>query len=374
MAGMPGLLPLPTLLSSALVAFTVEFDNEFEHRMPHGTTNRRAPAPGAPWLTSQVMWANVMRHVDDRGTSLEQLHARARTDRDSLAGLLRWGYLQVVPPAAGTGAAASSPDRMVRPRPGGRLAKEVWEPLAGVIESRWRRRFGIDEVKALRRALGGVAAHIPFDLPDYLPVVYPTQNGKAEVPPVRGVSPAGARAAREPRGDLSMLLSHVLLGFTIDFERRSRISLPISANTLRVLDADGVRTRDLPALTGVSKEANAMCVGFLVRHGCAAVVPEPGASRGKVVRLTPKGVKAQDKYGRILVDTEAEWEQRFAGPIGAVRSSLERVVGDEPRPGRSRLFEGLEPYPDGWRAAVRAPQTLPHYPMVLHRGGYPDGS
>ena len=26
------------------------------------------------------------------------------------------------------------------------------------------------------------------------------------------------------------------------------------------------------------------------------------------------------------------------------------------------------------RARVRAPSTLPHYPMVLHRGGYPDGS
>ncbi len=35
---------------------------------------------------------------------------------------------------------------------------------------------------------------------------------------------------------------------------------------------------------------------------------------------------------------------------------------------------GLVAYPDNWRAAVRRPATLPHYPMVLHRGGYPDGS
>ena len=35
---------------------------------------------------------------------------------------------------------------------------------------------------------------------------------------------------------------------------------------------------------------------------------------------------------------------------------------------------GLQPYPDGWRAKVRAPETLPHHPMVLHRGGFPDGS
>jgi hypothetical protein len=40
-------------------------------------------------------------------------------------------------------------------------------------------------------------------------------------------------------------------------------------------------------------------------------------------------------------------------------------------PPRSRLlFRGLEPHPDGWRASVRKPNTLPHYPMVLHRGGF----
>jgi hypothetical protein len=42
------------------------------------------------------------------------------------------------------------------------------------------------------------------------------------------------------------------------------------------------------------------------------------------------------------------------------------------------------PYPDGWRAhppylsqteAMPAQAAaLPHYPMVSHRGGYPDGS
>jgi hypothetical protein len=41
---------------------------------------------------------------------------------------------------------------------------------------------------------------------------------------------------------------------------------------------------------------------------------------------------------------------------------------------KSRLLLGLKPYADGWRAAVREPETLPHFPMVLHRGGFPDGS
>ena len=54
--------------------------------------------------------------------------------------------------------------------------------------------------------------------------------------------------------------------------------------------------------------------------------------------------------------------------------ALERLVGDPGDLAASPLGPGLEPYPDNWRADVRAPRTLPHYPMVLHRGGYPDGS
>jgi hypothetical protein len=38
------------------------------------------------------------------------------------------------------------------------------------------------------------------------------------------------------------------------------------------------------------------------------------------------------------------------------------------------LFGGLDLYPDGWRASVPKPEGLPHYPMILHRGGFPDGS
>jgi hypothetical protein len=50
--------------------------------------------------------------------------------------------------------------------------------------------------------------------------------------------------------------------------------------------------------------------------------------------------------------------------------ALERLVSDP----ESRLSKGLGPPPGGWRAAVRAKATLPQYPMVLHRGGFPDGS
>jgi hypothetical protein len=55
-----------------------------------------------------------------------------------------------------------------------------------------------------------------------------------------------------------------------------------------------------------------------------------------------------------------------------LRRPLEPLVG-EPGAESSPLFLGLTPHPDGWRASVPALRTLPHFPMVLHRGGYPDG-
>ena len=59
--------------------------------------------------------------------------------------------------------------------------------------------------------------------------------------------------------------------------------------------------------------------------------------------------------------------------IRGLRQALDRLAA-APGGQNSPLWLGLEPYPDGWRASVRRPRTLPHYPMVLHRGGFPDGS
>jgi hypothetical protein len=212
---------------------------------------------------------------------------------------------------------------------------------------------------------------LDIELPQYLPVVYPTQNGKAEIPLPR--SPCSP-VEDAPRLDLSALLAQVLLAFTMDFEQESRISLPISATTLRVLSGSAVRVADLPRLTGVSKEANAISVGFLARHDCAVVEPIPTATRGKLVRLTPKGQRAQDKYRRVLEATEATWTARYgATRIAAPRAALERLIEDTNGPDWL-LYQSVKPYPDGWRASRRRPDTLPHYPMVRHRGGHPDGS
>jgi DNA-binding MarR family transcriptional regulator len=376
MGGMASPLPLSALLSQALVAFTIEFDNTAESRMAHRTTSSAAAAPGrGPWLVSQVMWSNVMQYVTEDGITIDELIARARTTRLQLDGLQRWGYVRMNPER---GARSGDGSTVVRATKSGMAAREVWRPMAGEIETRWEERFGAEDVHHLKNSLSNVVDRIEVELPSYMPIVYPSQNGKAEPPqprPQPRLLPGPKAAAEpEPTPDLSVLLSRALLAFTLDFEQESKISLPISANTLRVLSAPGVRVRDLPGLTGVSKEANSMALGFLVRRECVVIGDHPGQARTKVARLTEKGTRAQAKYRRVLSATEEAWVERLGShAVLTLRHSLERLAVD-PAGGGAPLFQGLEPYPENWRATVRRPETLPHYPMVLHRGGYPDGS
>ncbi len=88
-----------------------------------------------------------------------------------------------------------------------------------------------------------------------------------------------------------------------------------------------------------------------------------------------KRLRARAKYRRVLAGTEERWRERF-GPraLADLRTSLEIFAVSAEGGTPPLLFEGLEPHADGWRASVRPAATLPHCPMVLHRGGYPDGS
>ena len=117
-----------------------------------------------------------------------------------------------------------------------------------------------------------------------------------------------------------------------------------------------------------------MAVSFLEKRRYAAMKPESASSRAKVLMLTPSGQIIRDLYSELIVAIEKRWQVRFGE--GAVATLCEALggLGAGASAEKSRLLEGLKPYTDGWRAAVPKPETLPHYPMVLHRGGFPDGS
>ena len=366
-------LPLSALLSQVLVAFTIEFDNESERQMQHRTTNQTAKGGVrvGPWLVSMAMWSNCMQFIGERGVRGRELERLART-ATNLNGMQRWGYIIVEPDPGDKRPKTPRSDWIIRATSSGQRAQEVWRPLFGAIEERWQARFGENEIRQLRDSLSAIVQQIDLDLPDCLPILkyglfstLPDQKRHAAVE-------SGARD--ESNLPLPALLSRVLLAFAIEFERESKLSLAISANILRVLDEKGVRLRDLPLLTGVSKEAISMAMGILKKYRIATLEPGTTGSAMKIVRLTENGRKLQDAYRQLLGEIETRWRARFGEEtIGALRNLLERLVGDA-TPQSSPLFLGLDPYPEGWRASVRKPETLPHFPMVLHRGGFPDGS
>jgi hypothetical protein len=92
------------------------------------------------------------------------------------------------------------------------------------------------------------------------------------------------------------------------------------------------------------------------------------------VRLTDRGIRAKDACRRLPVSIESNWSEAYGErALDELRDRLERLVGNGEAES-SPLFAAIKPYPDGWRVSRRTPTTLPHFPMVLHRGGYPDGS
>ena len=110
------------------------------------------------------------------------------------------------------------------------------------------------------------------------------------------------------------------------------------------------------------------------------VVLEGVPASKRTIRLTTAGETLRTVQRRLHDGIEKTWATRFAtDAVAPLRAALDRIL-EHPE-----LPAGLTPYPDGWRASkpyARQTQAvltdprgrLPHYPMVLHRGGWPDGS
>jgi hypothetical protein len=185
-------LPKSTLLSQTLVAYTIEFDNEFERRVPHRTkvSISKGGSRGGPWLVSLVMWSNLLRWVPDEGVTVRDLQRSARVANLSLAGMERWGYITLEPDPSYGRPKPPRLDWIVRPAAKGRAARAVWQPLFDVIERRWEERFGTSEIDELRASLRTLVGRLDVDLPEYLPVLgygivaeVDRRTGRAPSPP-----------------------------------------------------------------------------------------------------------------------------------------------------------------------------------------------
>jgi hypothetical protein len=384
--------PVSELLSRLLVAYTMEFDNEVERRLPHRTS--RGPAAGrtgVPWLVSQPTWANFLDLLDEPAP-LKVLPA----ELVNIGGLQRWGYLTVGPGADAVATLTAT----------GVAANRVFREVARLIDTRWTDRFGPGLAAALPAVDPALPRHLPMAsvsrpaTPALPRFSAPPAPGKAAdyrlssspgVPaPHRstlpdapagsgGAHPSGSEAGTNSGsggasdtttgGPLSTLLAQELIRFSAAIGGRSSIPMGLGSNVLRVLAAGACRTRDLPGLAGISREAVDGSIRVLVRDEAVAVV-------GGVADLTERGRNMWTTYDEALTEVDGQW--RKVRP--ALVTALEDALGRD-----DALVAAITASPEGWRAnppyAVltrtmleNPAANLPAYPMVSHRGGFPDGS
>jgi DNA-binding MarR family transcriptional regulator len=317
--------PLSALLSQVLVAFTLELDDEFEKQM------RESGYAGAS--LSVVIWSTLMRFLAGAGPSVRNLAAQSlsseRRVKFELGCLERWSFVTLeADPADGRPIAVRShrlagrllrdgwgsgrgirSDWIVRPTAKGRRAIEIWTPLFDEIENRWLARFGSDNIGTLRLSLEDIAAQLDVDLPHGVPgqweidVTYKTRSTPDAVPLA-----------------LPALLSQLLLAFTMEFQRESRVPLWLCANTLRVLSDQSIPESEIPHLTGCSPETSG--VGWQIRP-FIVVESAPPPRRGKLVRLSPAGLLARENYYNVTSAVEKRWETHFGKQkIRRLRESL----------------------------------------------------
>lgn len=337
-------LPLTTLLSRALLALTIDIDTEIELRLPHVTTSHGSSNSGlgAPWLISLAMWADFLRHLGAGQLPVLEVYRRAGLDARTVKGYLglhRWGYVLHGPDADDPRPKVPKKDWVVSQNGNGKRWHETYPSVIAEVERRWEAHHGRAAVDELREMLAAsLDAEAP--MPQYLPVVtgdLRTRLGRADPP-------------EPPQIGLVGLLARALLGSTLRLEAELPLSMPVLANVVRVTNDEGVLVRDLPHLTGAAKEGVTWMTNALVRSGHGMI---DVGGRKKRLRLTDAGRAAKAAYEQAV----------RAVDDGPLRAALEPIdVSPAPR------------YERGWRAHVKAPDTLPHHPVVLHRGGYPDGA
>jgi hypothetical protein len=271
--------PVTTLLAWTWIAHTIEVDNAFEAA--------GSQVVGHRFRISLPMWSNGLRFIDEEGISVDELRARARA-ACNLGGLERWGWISIghVGDTRRNGYGSSRGIRggsVLRPTRAGSYARRIWPRALSCVEQRWRTRFGDDAIDGLRDALLAVGTAMPWSPPE----VHPSEGFWTHVVPGDGA---------EDARPLGALLGQALTALTLTYERDAEVSLALAANALRVVDSGAVRVRDLPALTGISKEGIAMSLGYLQRAGLA--VPRPNAPcSSRALASTPSTVIDAERPG-----------------------------------------------------------------------------
>ena len=334
---------ISALLAQTWIAFAIEADNAFEAHATERTSRL--------FRISLAMWTNGLRCIDGGGTTVSELRASAHANCN-LGGLERWGWIRVGPDRETRGDGYGTQrgikaHTLLQPTRAGVFARRVWPEVVGRVEEQWRARFGTTAIAALQAALGNSPGAMPWSPPE----VHASDGFRTHVVDAPPIDDSDA--------PLVARLGRALTALTVEHERTSAVSLPLSAVVLEAIDANGVAVRDLPARTGISKEAVTMAVNWLTKHGFAILAE-------RTLRLTDAGDSARAE--RCTQDDKA-----LRDALQAVLAQTDALVaGLTPPPG---CWRGEKPYVAQTKRVLANPTgALPRHPFVLHRGGWPDGS
>jgi hypothetical protein len=337
--------PIHAMLSQVLVAYTIEADNAFELRMADSGN------PGA--RLSLFVWFNALRFLVDAPATVSELERQAiaplNSVRARLACLERWGFIALGPRSEapsttkreGWGSSRGIRlDWTARLTRRGRQAASVWPSVLDDTERRWQCRCGA-ALDRLRPALAVMIDSSPRVLPLFLSGTLAegspsTQIGSGPVPPAL----------------LPTLLSQALQLFAIEFDGLSETPLALCANTIRAIGNSTVPEGELPHLTGCSPETSGF--GWPLKP-YLVVAADPRRDRGKVLRLTPRGLQAVADYERLAEAIERRWIAQFGrATIETLREALQTFLTPS-ADGVCPVADALIPPP----GTVRAGEPVP---------------
>ena len=334
--------PLLMLVSWAWIAFVIEVDNAVEAGA--------AGNVGRVLRISLPMWANGLRLISEDGIGVDELSLQAGASCN-VPGLERWGWITVgeSPGARRAGYGSKRgvhPGTVLRPTRAGVFARALWPETIAAVEARWKSRFGAPTVAALRTALAPFDRDLPWAPP--------------EVHSPEGFRTRASTVDAAPDVPLVVSLGRTLTGLTLEHEREATVAAPLAANVLRVAG----RLGDMPRRAGISKEAVAMTANYLDRHGFAE------RHSDRTLALTGAGRAALDDYTTRVARCDDETLRAALTALLEQRDALS--AGFVPPPG---CWRGEKPYlAQTERLISDSTAALPRHPMVLHRGGWPDGS
>ena len=275
-----GGVPLPTLLSHALIAFERDYGDA---------------APDAPTLP---VWSNVLRVFGTEGITDRELGQRAILSQRVVRVVLRdFRNLRWLESDPGRHRAFRLTDR-------GTALEGVARQRLAEVERQWRKRHGPAVIENLRNDLAIMAATLelewPWSLTGYGPAdpsltggsYLPAEPGPPRVPGRGTEWPVVPRDTSLPAMELplSALLSKVLAAFTVEYEEEHLGPLGAASVFLAQVPDDAIplaRARAICDIAGTGKSAPE-------RHLC--VVVEPGQPRdgSRMVYLTPKARRIRD--------------------------------------------------------------------------------